>query len=117
MSSIGTPVKDGYDFGSGAEDALEFSQSQFENLSVILPSNYEGKATLQVVAKSKHDTSEAFSSIQNVVVKALPSVDDVSISVNETVAGVEDTAFYVNLTANQIDTGEDLREFNGNFEI
>ena len=115
LSSIGTAVKQ-YDFGSGAEDALEFTQSQFDNLSVILPSNYEGKATLQVVAKSKQDTSEAFSSVQNVVVKAFPSVDDVSITVNEPADGVEDTAFYINLTANQIDTGEDLRVFIGNFE-
>ena len=31
-------------------------------------------------------------------------------------AGVEDTSFYVNLTANQVDVGEDLRIFIGNFE-
>ena len=95
-SSMGTSLQ--YDFGSGAEDALELTQSEFDSLSVILPSNYEGTATLQVVAKSKHDTSEAFSSIQNVVVKALPSVDDISIIVNEPADGVEDTAFYINLT-------------------
>ena len=113
-SNIGKEIQ--YDFGSGLEDALEFTQSQFDNLSVKLPSHYEGNATLKAVTKSTHGSSEAFSNVQDIVVKALPAVDDISITVNNPAAGVEDTSFYVNLTANQVDVGEDLRVFVGNFE-
>ena len=114
LSNIGEAIQ--YDFGSGLEDALEFNQSQFDNLSVKLPAHYEGNATLQAVTKSTHGSSEAFSTIQDIVVKALPAIDDISITVDNPAAGVEDTSFYINLTANQVDVGEDLRVFIGNFE-
>ena len=57
------------DFGSGLEDAFEFNESQFDNLSIKLPAHYEGNATLQAVTKSTHESSEAFSTIQDIVDK------------------------------------------------
>ena len=117
LASIGKTVS--YDFGNlddngdpiGPEDAFEFSQDQFNNLSIKLPEHYEGNADLQVVAKSTHSESVAYSDIQTITVKAFPSVDDVSLEAIVPTDSVEDTAFYINLIPNQIDTGERFESF------
>ena len=64
LTSVGKIAS--YDFGNlddneepiGFEDAFEFSQEQFNNLSIKLPEHYEGNAVLQVVAKSTHGDAE-----------------------------------------------------------
>ena len=69
-----------YDFGSGVENAIEFNQSQFDNLSVKLPSHYEGMQLYKLLQNQLMDHLKLFQR-SRCCRKSFPAIDDISITV------------------------------------